>query len=645
MTNYIRKNDFAIIILSLIMNIVLIYSSLITNVEDSEYFINDLPEKEFFELFTEPYENFFNIPAKIEESSNCDYCRAGIEILQKSIYQNYYWEHLHLLCTNICNIKLRYDICSIAVRKYGPVFLNSLIKKFIDPEVICTSLRVCSPKTTFESPEEYVHKILQSKPNSIQAPKSFPKDSKNFTFIQLADVHFQIDYKENTMVNCEIPLCCRNSMKEETNNNNKNSRIYKYSGVFRKAVRIIGTLIGKLGISGFYNNKNSTNNTEEEVKLAGKFGAEGNCDSNLELLKSFAVKTHELKPDFILYTGDVAAHNVWEVDQTIINNKNHIIIKTLENVFNYKIPIYPTVGNHEKAPPDIFNGPETVLLHNIGKEFKRYLSDEAYHDLVKFGYYSTIHKNTNLRIVSLNGMLCDTMNFHLWGDMSDTSKMFNWLNEVLHKAESNKEIVYLIDHMPKTISQYSTKCAIRLTGLLDRYQNIIRGYISGHIHSDMISLVSEFNNKSKVININFISPGLTTYPHFWPSFREFIVDSESKYIKDFVQYRLNLTESNLRKNAVWYISYVGTKLFNVTSLTDYQSLSKYEITDEYMKHHFTDNPAMFTQINNNSLNYVKCFFHKDNNRELRQCPNIYLSEEAHMHYIWDLLTAKWETVD
>ena len=77
----------------------------------------------------------------------------------------------------------------------------------------------------------------------------------------------------------------------------------------------------------------------------------------------------------------------------------------------------------------------TVLLHGLSKAFRKYLTKEAYDTFSQFGYYTMLHKNTNLRIISLNCLICDSMNFNLIGDSFQVAKMFNWLENVLNEAE------------------------------------------------------------------------------------------------------------------------------------------------------------------------------------------------------------------
>ena len=143
--------------------------------------------------------------------------------------------------------------------------------------------------------------------------------------------------------------------------------------------------------------------------------------------------------------------------------------------------------------------------------------------------------------------------------------MFNWLENVLADAEKNGEIVHIMDHIPIGHDQHTTQCAWRLKILLERYQNIIRGYFSGHSHSEYMTIVKEYTNQSKPNIIDYITSGLTTYSSYNPSFRIFEIDSVDFYVEDFIQYRFDLEKSNFYKKDFWYISYKGTDLFNVSN--------------------------------------------------------------------------------
>jgi hypothetical protein len=292
----------------------------------------------------------------------------------------------------------------------------------------------------------------------------------------LTDTHLQLDYKEGKVINCNIPLCCRDTPEE----------------------------------LGFKNNKNHKG---EELKYSKKYGAAGKCDANIETLRAFSKEAKKIKSDFILFTGDFSAHHVWEVSQEDIIEATEVSVNEIVKEIGNEIPIYPVIGNHEKAPPDIFFGSETILLHGLGRIFRKYLTKEAYDSFSEFGYYTMLHKNTNLRLVSLNCLICNTMNFNLIGDSFQVAKMFKWLENVLDQAEKNGEIVHIMDHIPMTSSQHTVQCSSRLKILIDRYQNIIRGYFSGHSHSEYLNIVHEYYTPENPTQVNYICSGLT--PKTW----------------------------------------------------------------------------------------------------------------------------------
>ena len=179
-------------------------NSTLKEVEDEEeYFINDMSEEEFIKTNTEQFNNFFNLEEG--KSSYCDLCKSGSDILLNTIIQEYKWSYLHSFCTFGCSLKLRKDICNAAVGRYGPVVIENTFKRLLNREKICTSLFICKSSVEYESIEEYGRRILKNKNNS---------KGKEFTFIQLTDTHLQLDYQEGKVINCNIPLCCRNTPEE-----------------------------------------------------------------------------------------------------------------------------------------------------------------------------------------------------------------------------------------------------------------------------------------------------------------------------------------------------------------------------------------------------------------------------------------------
>ncbi|CAF4474473.1 unnamed protein product, partial [Rotaria magnacalcarata] len=62
---------------------------------------------------------------------------------------------------------------------------------------------------------------------------------------------------------------------------------------------------------------------------------------------------NEKQIDFIYFTGDIAPHDVWQQTQDKDLNEIFFTTQLLTETFPNK-KIYPCVGNHESAPPDLF---------------------------------------------------------------------------------------------------------------------------------------------------------------------------------------------------------------------------------------------------------------------------------------------------
>ena len=579
---------------------------------EDDYFINDMSESDYISQNTEPFHNFFSL--NLENSTNnsyCDLCKKGFDILLNTLIQEYKWTYLHAFCTFGCSLKLRKDICHAAVGRYGPIVIENTLKRILNSESICTSMHICKPSFQYESIEDYAKRILKTNLNSINNDilNNIKNDNNIINFVQITDTHIQLDYQEGKVINCNIPLCCRDTPEQ----------------------------------LGFKDNKNHKG---KDIQYSLKYGAVGKCDGNLEVLKSLAKEINHQNISFILFTGDFSAHDVWEIQQDDISKITQISVDILSKEIGDDIPIYPAIGNHEKAPPDVFFGSETVLLHGLSKAFKKYLTQEAYDDFSQYGYYTMLYKNTNLRLVSLNCVLCNSMNFNLIGDSSQAAKMFIWLEKVLNEAEKKGEKIYLLDHIPMYSSQHSYECSIRLKILLERYQHIISGYFSGHTHRDGITLVKEYQNNKKYSVINYICPSLTTYPELWPSYRIYHADLNSKLIYDYTQWRLDLDETNKNDKPKWYISYKACEFYNVSNMNDYEKISKANIDEKFVKMVYADNPEYGT-INKSQkiIEKIKCGFNSDNYKNFLKCNNVDLGAEYYLHYVLNVLFKKWPKIE
>lgn len=275
---------------------------------------------------------------------------------------------------------------------------------------------------------------------------------------------------------------------------------------------------------------------------------------------------NDIKPDIIVWTGDNPPHNPWNANFEEIYNITEIFVDLLYNKYKYKGSVFPSLGNHEEYITDQYNpydiSRERDFLHRMGDIFKVFLVDEQYDSFIKYGFYTAKYANTNLRVISINTFLCDVMNFFLIRDPTDPGKQFEWIEEVLRKAERDGEYVFIIGHIPPGDSTYLSECSRRYNAIVDRFSNIIRGQLYGHTHYDEFRIITEYFNEANIAGIILTAPSLTSYPWKNPSFRVYEVDSKTNIIKDYQQYRLNLTEANMNPEIKpdWKVAYTAKEV-------------------------------------------------------------------------------------
>ena len=530
---------------------------------------------------------------------SCEACSFLVDVLKNFLLQKEGLQKFYELLRNVCHLtKIDNKVCDGALNLYEDIVYDGLIKRFVNGEYICSMAKICNDTNEYESVDDYARRILPGKPEIKQKEIVKRKNDEDYyKVVQVTDIHLDMDYKPGAVANCILPLCCRELADDDL--------------------------------------------VPVKQILAGKYGTTGKCDANIETVKAFAEKAKELNPDYIMFTGDNIAHLTWKVRQEDVINATKMQIEAIQEVFGMDTPIYPALGNHEKAPVDEFHGDETELLHNLADIFRPYLDDDAYETFRKYGYYTMMVKD-NLRIISVNCLICDSFNFNLLYDSSQPRLMFKWLEQVLSDAEKNGEIVHIMNHIPIANTQHTTQCSGRYKVLLDRYQNIIRGLFSGHSHSEYLTIVHEYYHPEVPTQVNYICSGLTTYSEYQPSFRLYLVDKSELYVQDFIQYRMNLTESNEQDTPVWFIPYNATELLGVDSMNDLEGISKYIVTPEYVQHKYTDVPGSEEKGKDPEIIHsLQCVYDNDNLDGLMNCTGYSIFSEDYLHVILNKIATKW----
>ena len=557
------------------LSILLILSTL--NPANSLSFLGILDiSKMFNNMFINPAKLLFTLTKmklkSMDTDFSCTLCQRLVYAVTSTIREKYGYEGIEYFAELLCSVVLDRAVCDLYVTSYGPIFIDSIILRAGNEQNLCNKLGFCFEGEETEDPYDYAIRVLKGKPNKKR--EDIDPTAPRLKMIQITDIHLDTKYIENGSVYCDEPSCCR-------------SPASSYSRI-----------------------------------KSGKFGHVGRCDTNLNLIDSLLDKAYELQPDFILWTGDNSPHNSKNGSQEENYEATEIIRDRLNERFNFTIPIYPALGNHEKYPADLYQSPEENLLERYANIFKDYFyEDQAYESFRKYGYYTEKYKDTNLRIVVLNCLICDAWNFYIIGGRHQAAKdEFIWLENVLRQAEKDGEFIYLIDHFPINSNFQLTECAQRLRALIDRFDYLIRGYFSGHTHLDDISPVRTYFEPKPIININFIAPPITTYPGRNPSFRQFIIDSNTKNLIDYEQYRLNITDANLKGEVNWYIVYNATNLFNVSDLTKLDQIFKMNVDGDYIIQRYAEGKEEKKILHNKKeINKAQCQIQSDTFHDYYNC--------------------------
>lgn len=117
--------------------------------------------------------------------------------------------------------------------------------------------------------------------------------------------------------------------------------------------------------------------------------------------------------------------------------------------------IYPTLGNHETHPVNIY-APADVkdeklsikwLYDYTASAWSQWLPSESLETVKKGGYYTTLIL-PGFRLIVLNNNICYTYNFWILSGSDTMKEQLQWLHNTLLLAEENNEKVHIMRHIP-----------------------------------------------------------------------------------------------------------------------------------------------------------------------------------------------------
>jgi len=264
------------------------------------------------------------------------------------------------------------------------------------------------------------------------------------------------------------------------------------------------------------------------------------CDPPSWLVKDAlsAVPRDRLK--FVIWTGDNPSHDqCWDANKRSSLEASMKLTQIVYDAFP-ETPVFPTIGNHEMVPIDMFHVDVKVdawLYNSVADMWGRWLPTSAIETLRAYGYYTALVEE-GLRIISLNTNFWIAADWLKISRHEDINHQVEWLEATLAAAESAGEAVYIIGHMPLGDEDQDDDLLLVIRMLLQRYQATVAGLFFGHKHQDVFKVLTDpRDNKTPVATV-FVAPAFTPFQHRNPSFRVYEAVVRSKSLVDFHQYRL-----------------------------------------------------------------------------------------------------------
>ncbi|CAL1543338.1 unnamed protein product [Lymnaea stagnalis] len=423
-------------------------------------------------------------------------------------------------------------VCSMIVPLHQEEILYVVANLALNPNEACGIILGDTCGTPY-FPGEMWNVTFPPTPKPTPKPPTPPKPSSpTLRFLHLTDIHIDFDYRQGASPECGEPLCCR------------------VHDLFNDCI--------------------------PDTLKAGKYGDNHQCDAPMSLVVSLFqhLSTIQDQFDYVIMTGDIPAHDVW--NQTRTDQVSHLVV--LDKLFNEYLPnkpVYSCIGNHESSPVNSYP-PPTIPIQDIGwlygalaNSWGKWLPESAVKTVLQCGEFS-FSPYPGLRIISINNNYCNKGNWWLLLNTTDPCNVLQWLIEELQKAEDGGEKVHMLLHIPPGEGTCLKAWSYNYYNIVNRYENTIVNQFYGHSHKDWFEMFYDNVNFKRPVGFGFIAPSITPGSDINPIYRIYTMDGNytgSSYaVLDFNNFYLNLTEANLSGNPVWQFEYSPKKLYNMTGL-------------------------------------------------------------------------------
>ncbi|XP_072515418.1 sphingomyelin phosphodiesterase [Salminus brasiliensis] len=494
---------------------------------------------------------------------SCPLCKALFTVVDVALLSDSSTEHVAHAVGEVC-IRLHLaeeKVCREITELFREDFIRALQESFLWPSEACALL--LGPNCGHFDIYAPWNITLPKAPKPPVVPPTPPKPgSPQSRVLFLTDIHWDAQYAEGSAADCKDPLCCRNESGRAS---------WRHRG-------------------------------------AGYWGTYSKCDLPLRTVENLLQNVAKAGPwDWVYWTGDIPAHNVWSQTRAQQLNELTIISRLVRKHLGPQVTVYPAVGNHESTPVNSFPPPfvhgnrsSEWLYDTMAEEWASWLPAQALETLRRGGFY-TAQVQPGLRVVSLNMNFCARENFWLMVNSTDPAGQLQWLVHILQEAENKGEKVHIIGHIPPGLCLSSWSW--NYYHIVNRYEGTITGQFFGHTHVDEFQMFYDEETMTRPVGVAYIAPSVTTYINLNPGYRVYYVDGNypgsSRFVLDYDTFILNLTLANGYQDEVtglakpepdpaWSLLYRASKAYGMPTLfpSNWDALIKDFFTDDRIFQHF-----------------------------------------------------------
>jgi len=517
-------------------------------------------------------------------------------------------------------------VCRGMINLVGDEILFILKKTKNSPSQVCGMFL---PQQCSDSPLPPWTIKLPTPSVKTPEPLTSPKTRGKVKILHVTDLHVDDEYEEGSDVNCPYPLCCR-----KTSNWNKPGNM---TPVARLARNVIGGSNDHTGVG----------DPAWIPEVAGKWGSFGHCDIPKRTLSKLLQEAAMQNPDLVYVTGDFPAHDIWNQTRKSIVDSISQASKMIKEAFP-NTPIVMAVGNHDIAPSNSFpvNSVNEIgynprwLYKNLEKIWSDWVPLSSRESLVRGGYYS-VSPMPGLRVISMNGNDCHSLNWWLLIEHKDSSGQIEWLIEELEKAKIKKERVHIVTHVPPGSYDCEPNWSKHFAHILARYADLIAGVFSGHLHHDHWQIFYDPLNAQRPVGMTYITPSATTFSLQNPSFRIFHVDGTGDAptwaVTDYDTFSSNITEANLPGgNLNFQLQYSAKEAYGIPDLSpaSWANLTQRMTTNTTLfnehlrfRYNYWSSPEEIKHCNKVCRRKILCNLLRGDNSNRKPCRHLWKKEK------------------